>query len=140
MGSSREEAFDRHAGHLTHLHYSNCQHHDLPYDLASINPGSDAFDPRAALLQFMVAATPKSEMVNDILGNYEQHMEKMTFSDLSHLAPVDEPSYLYIEGAPETVNPVKAHLAYVQVPSKDGQSVDLNLVWKVCSFIQGLFE
>ncbi|KAL0566263.1 hypothetical protein V5O48_015751 [Marasmius crinis-equi] len=131
MGESHEAAFDRHAGPLTHLHYSNCLHHELPYDLASIKPASDSFDPRAALLQFMIAATPKSEVVNDILGNYESHLEKMTFSDLSHLAPVDEPSYLHIQGAPDTVNPVKAHLAYVQVPSKDGQSVDLNLVWKM---------
>ncbi|KAG7085619.1 hypothetical protein E1B28_003168 [Marasmius oreades] len=130
MGSSHEAAFDEHAGVLTHLHFSNCLHHELPYDLASIKPATDVSDPRSALLQFMVAATPNHKAVNDILGNYEQYLDKMTLSDLSHLVPVDEPSTLFIQEVPESVNPVKAHLAYVQVPSKDGQSVDLNLVWK----------
>ncbi|KAF9267163.1 extracellular elastinolytic metallo proteinase [Marasmius fiardii PR-910] len=130
MGSSHAVAFKEHAGALTHLHYSNCLNQYVPYDLASIKPPTDISDPRSALLQFMIAATPKDEVVNDILGNYERYIDKMTFSDLSHLVPVDEPSSLFIQDVPETVNPVKAHLAYIQVPSKDGQSVDLNLVWK----------
>lgn len=130
LDADRAANFDDYAGPLTHLHYSNCQFQELPYELAESKPATDLFDPRAALLQFMIAATPKPEVVNAILGDYDSHLEKMTFSDLSHLAPVDEPSYLYIQGVPDTINPVKSHLAYVQVPTKDGKSSDLSLVWK----------
>ncbi|EEB95487.1 hypothetical protein MPER_05538, partial [Moniliophthora perniciosa FA553] len=130
LDGDRATDFDEWADPLAHLHFSNCLYHEIPYDLAKTKPATDLFDPRAALLQFMVAATPKPEVVNAILGNYESHLEQMMFSDLSHLAPIDEPSYLYIQGVPDTVNPVKSYLTYVQVPTKDGKSTDLNLAWK----------
>ena len=39
-----------------------------------------------------------------------------------------------VDNVPDTINPVKAKLAYIQVPSQGGQSTDLHLVWKVRGF------
>lgn len=91
----------------------------------------DLGDMRPALLQFMVAATPHAEVVTDILSKYDQHLEKMSISGVMHFASEEQPNQLLVHDVPDTVNPVKAHLAYVQVPSEDG-SVDLTVVWKVC--------
>lgn len=129
MDASTDEALN----HLTHLHHSNCRFGDLPYTMASHTEGSE-IDLRAALLQFMVAATPNDDVVNDILGDYDTHLQKMVeYSAGNHFAPSDEPDHIMVDNVPDAVNPVKATLAYVQVPSKDGESVHLNLVFKVRS-------
>ncbi|KAJ7207957.1 extracellular elastinolytic metallo proteinase, partial [Mycena pura] len=114
---------------LTHVHHSNCRFQRLPLEMAA-KSSSQELDPRAALLQFMVAATPSDRTVNDILNNYDAHFARMTqYSESNHFAPSDEPLYILVDNVPDTVNPVKAKLAYVQVPGKD-DSVHLSLVWK----------
>ncbi|CAK5263637.1 unnamed protein product [Mycena citricolor] len=120
---------DRHAmKHLTHLHHSNCRFQGLPLEMAAKSLGE--LDLRSALLQFMVAATPNDEVVNDILGNFDDHVSKMVeYTDINHFAPSEESEYVMVTNVPDTVNPVKAKLAYVQVPGKD-DSVKLSLVWK----------
>ncbi|KAJ7641472.1 Fungalysin metallopeptidase-domain-containing protein [Roridomyces roridus] len=116
-------------GHLTHVHHSNCRFQNLAAELA---PSADPRDNglRSALLQFMVSATPNDDVVNDILGNFDAYMDKMVeYSAADHFAPSDEPAPYMVHNVPDTVNPVKAKLAYVQVPTKD-DSVRLSLVWK----------
>jgi len=132
MGSQKKTTeFDEFAGPLTHLHYSNCQFTELADEMASTRPQAigDVGDMRPALLQFMVAATPNAEVVTDILSKYDQHLEKMTMSGVTHFAPGNDQIDFLVDNVPDTVNPVKARLAYVQVPTNDG-STELTVVWK----------
>jgi extracellular elastinolytic metalloproteinase len=131
MGSQKPVKSDGLAGSLAQLHSSNCQFDGLADEMATKRPQdiSEVGDMRPALLQFMVAATPKTEMVTDILSKYDAHLEKMTISGVNHFAPDDEMAHFFVENVPDTVNPVKAHMSYVQVPTKDG-SVELVPAWK----------
>ncbi|KAG6844432.1 hypothetical protein H0H87_007034, partial [Tephrocybe sp. NHM501043] len=117
---------------LKHIHYSNCRFQNLPYELpSSFHSGGDLADFRHALLQFMVAATPKSEVVEDILSNFDKHLSELVIeAPTGHFAPTDAPSDLLVRNVPDTVNPVKARLAYIQVPSKEGDATHLAVVWK----------
>ncbi|KAF9492360.1 extracellular elastinolytic metallo proteinase [Pleurotus eryngii] len=117
---------------LAHLVESNCAFVDLPYDLASKGFVSQEAvdDPRAALLQFMVAATPNQDVVQDVLSNFDAHFEKMSVSVVHHFDDPESAPPFEISNVPDTVNPVKARLAYVQVPNKASDSTELNLVWK----------
>ncbi|KAJ3773043.1 Fungalysin metallopeptidase-domain-containing protein [Lentinula raphanica] len=133
MGSDKITELPPSMSHLAHLHTSNCQFHGLADEMASKRPQAleDVGDMRPALLEFMVAATPKSEMVNEILGKYDEHLGRMTISTVSHLTSegLFEGEASHVDNVPDTVNPVKASIAYVQVPSEDG-SVELVPVWK----------
>lgn len=132
MGDQKTSKSAAFAGPLTHLYYSNCQFDGLADDMALKRPQAigDIGDMRPALLQFMVAATPKADVVNDILGNYDEHLNKLSVSGVNHFTPEGEQTYLFVDNVPDTVNPVKANIAYIQIPSKDG-SVELVTVWKV---------
>ncbi|KAF9446319.1 extracellular elastinolytic metallo proteinase [Macrolepiota fuliginosa MF-IS2] len=112
---------------LAHIIDSNCAHLQLPASLTS-----DPSDFRPALLQFMVAATPNRELAEDIMNNYQHHINKMAISDESHFAPSDESSHVQfkVDNVPDAVNPVKARLAYIQVPNEGGDATELQLVWK----------
>jgi len=86
-------------------------------------------DPRHALLQFMIAATPEDHMVQDILSKYDSYIDGMTSHMESRFVGGETHSPVeVVHNVPDTVNPVKARLAYVQVP--DGDSTHLDLVWK----------
>ena len=106
---------------------SSCAFTDLPDKLHSTDRKLE--DPRHALLQFMIAATPQEHMVQDILSKYDNYINQMTSYMDNHFVggethiPVE-----FVNNVPETVNPVKARLAYIQVP--DGASTHLDLVWK----------
>lgn len=119
-------------GHLTHIHQSNCRYANLAEELAESFTSDDVTDFRPALLQFMVAATPNDDVVNSILGNFDAHVDKMVIVDNSDFAPSGETIEFLVDRVPDTVNPVKAKMAYIQVPSKKGDATHLNLVWKVC--------
>lgn len=77
----------------------------------------------------MIAATPEQHMVQDILSKYDDYINGMTSYMDSHFVggethvPIE-----LIDNVPDAVNPVKARLAYIQVP--DGDSTHLDLVWK----------
>lgn len=113
---------------LTHTLASNCRFQELPDQLAS--DFDDIMDLRPALLQFMVAATPKDDVVNRILGNFDSHVDKMVVTPTSHFVSQGSPGFL-VDSVPDAINPVKAKLAYVQVPNAEGE-MHLVLVWKVC--------
>lgn len=131
------EPHDQHLNELSHIQSSNCRFQNLPYELSQspLHSTSDMADLRPALLQFMVAATPKDEVVADILENFDKHMDNMVIrAPVAHFAPNGSPIEIAVSNVPDTVNPVKARLAYVQVPSKNGDTTHLAVVWKVCRF------
>ncbi|KAG6819501.1 hypothetical protein H0H93_011238 [Arthromyces matolae] len=117
---------------LSHMHSMNCRHQNLPYELpSSFHSPGDIADFRHALLQFMVAATPSDEVVEDILGNFDKHLNDMVIdAPTGHFAPTSSPADLLVSNVPDTVNPVKARLAYIQVPGKEGDATHLSLVWR----------
>ncbi|KAJ7164487.1 Fungalysin metallopeptidase-domain-containing protein [Mycena filopes] len=128
-GLSNELAKGKALKHLTHVHQSNCRFQDFPLKMAA--QGSHDLDVRAPLLQFMVAATPNDRVVDDILSNYDSHLAQMSkYVDVHHFARSDEMPSLLVANVPDTLNPVKAKLAYIQVPGKTEDSVYLSLVWK----------
>ncbi|KAG6885176.1 hypothetical protein C0993_005260 [Termitomyces sp. T159_Od127] len=110
---SQETLTDHHSPELhdlSHIHYSNCRHHDLPASQA------DIADFRHALLQFMVAATPNDDVVEDILANFDKHLNDMLIeAPTGHFAPTSPSANVLVSNVPDTVNPVKARLAYIQV-------------------------
>ena len=112
---------------LEHILESTCAFADLPAKFLSKDHKLE--DPRHALLQFMIAATPEDHMVQDILSKYDEYINRMSSYMDSHFVggethiPIE-----LIDNVPDTVSPVKARLAYIQVP--DGDSTHLDLVWK----------
>lgn len=113
---------------LEHLLESNCRFLDLPSHMAT----DDVADFRPALLKFMATATPSSELAGDILNNFDHYMKGMTITPVTHFAPSHGSQQLeYSVGhVPDAVNPVKAKLAYIQVPNQAGDDTELHLVWK----------
>lgn len=112
---------------LEHMFESSCTFTDLADEFVSKDHKLE--DPRHALLQFMIAATPNESMVQDILSKYDGYINEMTSYMDSHFVGGEThiPTEL-IGNVPDTINPVKARLAYIQVP--DGDSTHLDLVWK----------
>ncbi|KAL1701153.1 Fungalysin metallopeptidase-domain-containing protein [Schizophyllum commune] len=106
-------------------HHDNCLHHDVPHSLADKSKG----DIEGALLQFMIAATPNDDLVNDMLARYDDYVSKMSTHPVNSFT-ADESSHFVIDNVPDAVNPVKARMAYVQVPTADGRSTILRPVWK----------
>ncbi|KAF8632352.1 hypothetical protein AX15_001910 [Amanita polypyramis BW_CC] len=121
-----------HLDELDHIYQSNCAYHNLPHQLSgdSFTSASDPADFRPALLQFMIAVTPKTDLAEDILSNFDHHMNNIRVTDTSHFAPSGSPVQFLVDNVPDAVNPVKARLAYIQVPNKDKTGTTLNLVWK----------
>jgi len=104
----------------------NCEIFDLPAHFDA----EDISDFRPALLKFMATATPDPRVASDIMNHFSRHKDAMSVSPISHFAPAGENSIEFtVDNVPEAVNPVKAKLAYIQVPTQDGQT-DLHLVWR----------
>jgi extracellular elastinolytic metalloproteinase len=118
---------------LEHLYESNCAHVNKPYELAERDAAFGDLegigDPKRALLQFMIAATPNERVLQDILARYDDHLSGMVSSFETHLVGDHAVTVEHIDNVPDTVNPVKTKLAYVQVPK--GDWTVLKLVWKV---------
>ena len=112
---------------LEHILESTCAFTDLPDKFLSKDHKLE--DPRHALLQFMIAATPEDHMVQDILSKYDDYINDMfSYMDSRFIGSETHTPIELIHNVPDTVNPVKARLAYIQVP--DGDSTHLDLVWK----------
>ena len=127
---------------LGYLHDWNCQFVDAP-DFMSQHPHFSADEDHAsadvtrALLQFMLAATPKESLSAEIMENPGKFLPDMHVTFEHHLAGDHPPSFT-VENVPDAVNPVKGRLAFVQVPQ--GDSTSLQLVWKVCLCCSFLFR
>lgn len=115
-------------GPIEHLYVSNCAHVNKPYELSErSDSGSQS---KNALLQFMIAATPDDNVLQDILARYNEHLSNMVSSFETHFVGDHSVMIEHIDNVPDTVNPVKAKIAYVQIPK--GDKTVLKLVWKVC--------
>ncbi|KAF9039107.1 extracellular elastinolytic metallo proteinase [Panaeolus papilionaceus] len=126
MGQASPAADNSHE--LNHILKSNCDIMELPAQFGT----DDLADFRPALLQFMASATPNPKVASDIMNNFDHHKESMVITPVHHFAPQGDEHVLEFtaDKVVDTVNPVKARLAYAQVPSKDDNSVHLQLVWK----------
>ncbi|KAF9524809.1 extracellular elastinolytic metallo proteinase [Crepidotus variabilis] len=115
-----------HIPELIALADANCQPRELPDNLSS----DDDFRP--ALLKFMATATPSTAVATDILENFENHRDAMEVTPVNHLThdEGEQPFEFTVDNVPDAVNPVKAKLAYIQVPNAAGDGTELQLVWK----------
>jgi extracellular elastinolytic metalloproteinase len=113
---------------LEYMLKTNCEILNLP----SYFDAEDMSDCRPALLKFVATATPDSRVASDILSHFSHHKDAMTVTPVTHFtSPAGEHTIEFtVDNVPETVNPVKTKLAYIQVPSQDGKGTDLHLVWK----------
>ena len=118
--------------HMHRLHRWNCEHTRTLYEFAErgfVKPEDDV-DPRNALLQFMIAATPNDAVVADIVSNHDQIIEDMT-SWFDHQIIGHGTSALVemIDNVPDAISPVKAKPVYIQLP--DGDKTILIQAWRV---------
>jgi len=130
MGQAPTQSTEIHEAQ--HLLHDNCGLMDFPEHLDA----DDMSDFRPALLQFMATATPNPDVASDILNRFTHHKDAMRVSSpTSHFAPShdEHPIEFTVDNVPDAVNPVKARLAYIQVPNEDGEKTELHLVWKVCN-------
>ncbi|EIN04226.1 hypothetical protein PUNSTDRAFT_93317 [Punctularia strigosozonata HHB-11173 SS5] len=109
------------------LHQSNCGSRSFVAESA-IHTHNDEFTNKPALLAFMMHATPSESVAQDINANFRKHIVRMrsTFDTAytgDHATTVE-----YIHNVPDTVNPVKARIGYIQVP--EGGKTVLLPVWK----------
>jgi extracellular elastinolytic metalloproteinase len=112
---------------LAHILTSNCRFQNLS-DEPSLH-STDVMDFRPALLQFMVVATPNNDVANDILRNFDSHMNKMVVIPTTQFAPPGGAVEFLVDKVPDAVNPVKAKMAYIQLPDAEDM-MHLVLVWK----------
>ncbi|KAH9032534.1 extracellular elastinolytic metallo proteinase [Lactarius hengduanensis] len=109
----------------------NCDHLRTPHELVERGFGktSDIFDPRGALLQFMIAATPDDAVVADILANHDQIIAGMTsWFEPQLVGDFNAVLVEMINNVPDTVSPVKAKPVYIQLP--DGDKTMLIQAWR----------
>ena len=111
------------------IYSDNCQL--LPVPQASVEELFSS--PKHAVLRFMVAVTPDPTIVDLIMSSYSQ--DEFSFGNIettSERESIDgrEEQLLRIHNIPGSINPVKVHRAYVQLPH--GDSTVLSPVWKVC--------
>jgi extracellular elastinolytic metalloproteinase len=117
---------------MARLHLWNCEHVRTPYELAQrgFSKSDDLVDPRDALLQFMVAATPDNAVVAEILDKHDQIRENMVSWFESHFIGDDYGVLVeMIDNVPDAVSPVKAKPVYIQLP--DGEKSMLVQAWRV---------
>lgn len=118
-------------GEVPQLHDWNCRHQFTPYRMLEeghFTDGSLSTDPTQALLQFMIAATPNDSLSEDIAMNPQKFSEQITVVPQSHLVDDGRASHTTLHNVPDAVSPVKARVAFIQVPH--GGSTALELVWK----------
>lgn len=97
---------------------------------SSLLDSVDMADFRPALLNFMATVTPNSDVQLDILRNFDEHVNKLSITQT--FAPSSDMPEFHVSEVPDAVNPVKAKLAYTQIPNQQGDATELHLVWKVC--------
>ncbi|KAF9560614.1 extracellular elastinolytic metallo proteinase [Agrocybe pediades] len=126
MGSAPHSSAAIHE--LQHMLESNC----ALFDLGDHMNAEDIADFRPALLKFMATATPNEQLARDIVKDFNSHMDSIRVTPVSHFSPGDHVQVAAFEAdsVPDAVSPVKAKLAYIQVPSKAGDNTELHLVWK----------
>ena len=119
-------------GVIPELYEWNCAHVDTPFRMADAGKfsfGDDESFSEQALLQFMIAATPNSGLAQSMVENPSSFLEKMRITPVHDFSSDNAMPSLLIDNVPDAVAPVKAKMAFVQVPSSE--STTLQPVWKV---------
>ncbi|OCH85090.1 hypothetical protein OBBRIDRAFT_763453, partial [Obba rivulosa] len=121
-------------GHISDLFEWNCAHVDTPYKLAETagfvtDSPDDVRNVARAVLQFMVAATPRESLAQDIQARPLAYLDEIEIVSEAHLHGQRTSIGVTLNNVPGAVAPVKADLALVQVPNEDGE-MTLELVWK----------
>jgi len=111
---------------IADVHKHNCAQSDRAA-FTSLS-GDQLASPAAAVLSFMMQATPDAGLAEDIAADMLSHMNKIEATITHH---ANGHPFMTLANVPGAVKPVKAHQAFVQTPSSDGKSSELNLVWKV---------
>lgn len=106
--------------------------HEEVYQPASFD------DPRHAVMMFMMAATPDTTLIADLVNRYDEHVENIQSVYETHLVGSHEVPIEYLHNVPDTVKPVKVKPAYIQVPNCHQTS--LKLVWKVSTSSARVFR
>ncbi len=120
---------------MQHFSETSCSLTSLPEGFVS----DDIADFRPALLAFMANATPKPDVADDILNNFDSHKDAMEVTPTHHFTSDEAALEFVVDNVPDAVNPVKAKLAYTQIPNEAGDSTELHLVWKVCHALSAIF-
>jgi len=123
LGTSELNHYQEQLTILEHIHTSNCDFLKRNIKASSHN----LEDPRTAALMFMIAATPSTSLADDLASRFDEYLSQVSLSPSHHL--LDNGPHFELHQIPDTVNPVKAHLAYAQVPS--GDTTSLKMVWKL---------
>ena len=134
-GSSAEGADMQYLA-LESLHTANCIDTVAAqsWHEQSDSVGKDTFDPRHAVLMFMMAATPQTTVMADIAQRYSEIVDSIDSVFVAQFVGEQHGQVQMLHGVPGTVGPVKVRPAYVQVPEGDGDDARTELypVWKVC--------
>lgn len=126
---ARSDVSESRRQHIEQLFTTNCQDVARSSILFS-NEDNQFGTARDAVLKFIAAATPDEGLSRDILNRFGDYWDGIHSTFEHHLTSSDGPQTIeLLSGVPETVNPAKAYLAYVQVPK--GDKSELTLVWKL---------
>ncbi|TDL16303.1 hypothetical protein BD410DRAFT_795504 [Rickenella mellea] len=85
---------------------------------------------RGAVLWFLRYAVDSGESMLDIASRYDEYLDRITSTFDTHFVGDHAMQAEYLHNVPYTVSPVKAKLAYAQVPGGN-DSTHLALVWKL---------
>ena len=126
---------------VSHVAQTLCRDAISYYGVTGARDSEGWLDARHAALHLMLNATPNQKVHHDIVEDFDLYYQKIT-STMEHHATGLQSEHNYVEeylhNVPDTVNPVRASLVYVQVPAKDGESTELHLVWKVRLSVKAL--
>ncbi|KAH7102479.1 Fungalysin metallopeptidase-domain-containing protein [Auriculariales sp. MPI-PUGE-AT-0066] len=115
---------------LADVHQHNCDRRSLAQSLSGFAPSArDQQDPRAAALSFMLHATPSDSLASQIATDFSSLVNSIELTEVRGVA--EHAPTILLANVPGTEKPVNARLAYVQTPSADGKSSELNLVWQL---------
>ena len=90
LGGEPESVDERLVEKMSHLYQTNCWGPSLVSDsdfdtrVGIERTPADLGSPTDAVLRFMVAATPRDELMHDIMNNYDSYAEKITSTTESH--------------------------------------------------------
>ncbi|KDN36400.1 hypothetical protein RSAG8_10854, partial [Rhizoctonia solani AG-8 WAC10335] len=96
---------------------------------AAANIHKDLYEPRRAALYFMIAAHPEPLVVDKLVRDFGATIERMTLAHEHISLGQDIHQSTTISDLPGTVNPVKARMVYVQVPT--GNETALYVTWRL---------
>lgn len=125
-------------GMLSYLAEWNCRRLATHSTQSLTAAGGYDENPLAALLAFVMHATPDEELAQSISTSPSGYLDTMSLTFAHHLTNENTPAstVFEVEGVPDATDKVKGRMAWVQVPKASGDGeMGLELVWKVRIFV-----